>query len=392
MTSRRDHLPFLDQFRGVAIILVFLYHSIYQAFRRDELNWSGWFRDFNAPGTFLGLYPVTWGWTGVAIFFAVSGFCIHLSHARARQASVRDFVIRRWFRIYPPFLASLIIFAFIFPDTRLDLHTRYGIGQLVSHALLAHNFNARTVHGIAVAWWSIAVEFQLYLLYPLLLLVARKHGWQRVLWYTAIIEIGMRLGGDIYWMTTGAKPSIVLESLPFYFWFSWSIGAALADAYVKDMPLPFARSSTSLWVVLLIAADLFKPLQEFSFTFAALASATLMAHLLERRTQAVPQQHSLLRRGIAAHVSLVGSCSYSIYLIHHPIVVAWPRLIRFLLPSAPAHPLFMYLCCLAAWIVIVPIASAMYRYVELPAIALGRKAIDALHRRRDAAKTFVEVV
>jgi peptidoglycan/LPS O-acetylase OafA/YrhL len=377
--SRSDYL---DQFRGVAIICVFAYHALFQAFRRDQLDWSGWLRNFDAPASFLGLYPITWGWCGVAIFFVVSGFCIHLSHARAKDPSVTSFFIRRWFRIYPPFLVALMFFVFVFPHTRLNLYSRYDLGQLFSHLFLLHNLDDRTWSAINVAWWSVAVEFQLYLLYPLLLLGTRKLGWRGVLLITAIIEFGLRLGGDIHQFTTNSPLPALLFNSPLYFWFSWTIGAAIADAYVKGRPLPFMRSSIWLWSVLFIAADLIKPLHEFSFTFAALATAVVIARLLSTDKQGTLKGSSVLSRGLIEHVRLAGVCSYSIYLIHLPIVEVWPQLVRFVAPSAGAYPSLVYVGCLASWVVILPLSWLMYRYVELPAIAMGKRVIQTRRNAR----------
>jgi peptidoglycan/LPS O-acetylase OafA/YrhL len=373
-----DHLYFLDLFRGVAIICVFAYHALFQAFRRDQLDWSGRLRNFDAPASFLGLYPVTWGWCGVAFFFVVSGFCIHLSHARAKDPSVISFLIRRWFRIYPPFLAALLFFVFVFPHTRLALHSRYDLGQLLSHLLLLHNLDNRTWSTINVAWWSVAVEFQLYLLYPLLLAAARRFGWHGVLVITAVIEIGLRLGGDVYQLTTNRPLPALLFNLPLYFWFSWTMGAAIAEAYVKGKPLPFMRSSIGLWLALFIAADLIKPLHEFSFTFAALITAIVIARLLSPDAQAAYRSMSFLPRRLIDHVRLAGVCSYSIYLIHLPIVEVWPQLVRFVAPAAGAYALLVYAGCLASWAIILPLSWIMYRYVERPAIAMGKRIIQTL--------------
>ena len=371
----QNHLAFLDQLRGVAIISVFAYHALFQAYRRDQLDWNGWLRNFDVPGSFLGLYPITWGWCGVAIFFVVSGFCIHLSHARAKDPSVIAFFTRRWFRIYPPFLAALLFFVLVFPHTRLNLHSRYDLGQLFSHLLMLHNLNDRTWSAINVAWWSVAVEFQLYLLYPLLLAAARKIGWRGALAATAMVEFGLRLGGDSYQFATQNSLPALLFNSPLYFWFSWTLGAAIADAYVKGQPLPFMRSSVWLWLALFVAADFIKPLREFAFTFAALATAVLMVRLLWNEQKGSPGGRSLVPHGLVEHVRLAGVCSYSIYLIHLPIVEVWPQLVRFVAPSAAAYPLLVYAGCLTSWAVVLPISWLMYRYVELPAIAAGKRVI-----------------
>jgi peptidoglycan/LPS O-acetylase OafA/YrhL len=58
---------------------------------------------------------LTYGHMGVAMFFVVSGFCIHLSHARSNSRSWVEFSRRRFFRIYPPYLLSLLVFYFMWP-------------------------------------------------------------------------------------------------------------------------------------------------------------------------------------------------------------------------------------------------------------------------------------
>jgi len=74
---KKIHLPFLDGIRGIAILAVFLFHSLGASFGFDKLQWDGLFRDFDVSRSFLALYPFTYGSAGVAIFFVVSGFCIH---------------------------------------------------------------------------------------------------------------------------------------------------------------------------------------------------------------------------------------------------------------------------------------------------------------------------
>lgn len=75
VTQLARHLPFLDGIRGVAIFVVFLFHCLVAAFPFDQLRWDGFLRDFNAPISFLLLYPVTYGWAGVAIFCFFTEFC-----------------------------------------------------------------------------------------------------------------------------------------------------------------------------------------------------------------------------------------------------------------------------------------------------------------------------
>ena len=128
-------------------------------------------RSFSVPPAFLVLSPLIFGNFGVAVFFVISGFCIQLSYARSAQAGFRAFYIRRFFRIYPPYLVALLFFAVVFPPTRLGFAKLWDWAQFGSHLLLVHNFDARAFDGINGAFWSIAVEVQLYLLFPVLVVL-----------------------------------------------------------------------------------------------------------------------------------------------------------------------------------------------------------------------------
>jgi peptidoglycan/LPS O-acetylase OafA/YrhL len=61
----------------------------------------------SGAASLLPLFPFSLGGLGVAIFFAVSGFCIHLSHLHNRNKGWSFFIYRRFFRIYPACIAAL---------------------------------------------------------------------------------------------------------------------------------------------------------------------------------------------------------------------------------------------------------------------------------------------
>ena len=363
------HVPFLDHIRGFAILIVFLFHCLMATPGFDPMLWNGWFADFTQmrwPS--LLVFPAALGGVGVPIFFVVSGFCIHLSHSRTRQKSIRHFFIRRFFRIYPPYLAALLIFSFVFPWHSIRFNSLFNFAQFGSHVLLVHNFSERSFFAINASFWSIAVEFQLYLLYPLLLTLVGRFSWLKALWLLAALEIAMRLFGGVYETVYNAAPPRWIDGSPLGYWFSWSIGAAAAEAFLQHRSLPFSWAPVWLFPLLTLASTLVRPLVPFSFVFAALATVSAISHLLGKNPGL---ENATSHRG-SEYLRQVGVLSYSIYLLHQPIVILVPRYIEKLMPGLDLHPLATFVLCLGTWIPVLLCSRLFYRFIELPSIALGK--------------------
>jgi peptidoglycan/LPS O-acetylase OafA/YrhL len=367
--SMKQRIDFLDSVRGIAVLLVFVFHSLGAAFNRETLPWGIWFRDFGVPRSFLPVAPASFGWVGVAIFFVVSGFCIHLSFSRQPQWSA--FFWRRFFRVYPAYLAALLFFAFVYPITRSHFASRIDFRQIVSHLLLLHNFEETTFLGINPSFWTLAVEVQLYALYPILLVLCRSLGWRRTLIGVAALEISLRLTDGVMFTASGAGLPRWVTGSPLTYWFSWSVGAYVAERYIRNVPLLIPRPLTYSVGALAVAVSFFKPVSGLSFMLFALVAAAAIATVINSREQTLPLP-GMLRE----HLGDVGLCSYSVYLLHQPLLAGLAAIIT---GGAYIHPLFLFAVCLASWIVIVPLASLSYQFCELPGLALGKR-----FGRRDA--------
>ncbi len=381
------HIEFLDQLRGMAIFWVFTYHCVVVAFwpllGSGELKWDGWMRDWSVPASFLAVFPLTLGWIGVPMFFVVSGFCIHLSHVKSRKPGWKVFFIRRFFRIYPPYLAALLFFGLLFPWTRLHfsadiLHTHaewfYSTMQMGVHVFLLHNFSEISVTGINPAFWSIAVEVQLYLLYPLVFWMLRFISPRRVLWIVGFIEVGLRMLESLYLIFhPGAEVPIWFAKEPLIYWFSWLMGAVLAEAFMAGRALPFQRL---VWIApaLLLGCYFIKPLFPLCFTLAALSTASLMALLLMKGGKI----NLLGFEGLSRHFHFSGTVSYSAYLIHMPLLYMVPTLLERLSPGYQVGGMVVLISCLLAWLPILGLSWLVYRAIELPSIAWGKNIIARL--------------
>jgi len=361
----QGHIAFLDHIRGIAILLVVGFHALGASYGVSQLGWNGLFRDFSIhSATFLALLPLSLGWLGVSIFFVVSGFCIHLSYEKSQPKGFNAFFVRRFFRIYPPYLLGVCFFAFLFPFTMLKQDSALNTAQMLPHLLLIHNFDPHAILGINGSFWSIAVEVQLYLLYPLLAVAAKRFGWSKMLLLTGVVEFSLR-------GFSGALPlASWCTASPFYYWFSWTIGAKLADDWLSGRRPFLSESPVWVWPALTLLAYFFQPLSEFTFPFVALATANAIACLLSR--PAVPVSSP---RVWSRFLSWVGVISYSLYLLHEPLLKAVPEALKAAFPQHYFHPLLLFACTLASCAFILPACWLFYRWVELPSMGMGKRLV-----------------
>ena len=159
--------PALDGLRGVAVLLVFLFH------------YGGGLRSTHPLVHALGVVTEA-GWIGVVIFFALSGFLITggLWDSRSQPHWLRNFFARRALRILPLYFAALALALVL---ALLRGTPLAGLRHIALFALFLQNVPLLAERALnnpsplpLYHLWSLAVEEQFYLLWPLLLLFARR--------------------------------------------------------------------------------------------------------------------------------------------------------------------------------------------------------------------------
>jgi len=391
MKESATRISFLDYVRGIAILSVFLFHALAASYGFSTFSWDRLVRSFSVPASFIALLPLHFGWMGVPIFFVVSGFCIHVSFQQQGR-EWGSFFIRRFFRLYPAYLAALLLFMLLYTNTNHDLWL-----QFKSHALLIHNYNSQTYYGLNSSFWTIAIEIQLYLLYPFLLMLVTKFGWRSTLTFLAVFECFIHGWEGVYQTMLGASgydypvlsnkllpyfsyvdtPSLgFLSASPLAYWFSWSLGACAADAFLKKEVMPLAKSPLPLWIFLVVLSYFIRPLYPFFFLLSALLATTVISKYLSGRRPAVTLPNFFLEQ-----LRLAGVYSYSIYLLHQPLLEILGKNLSHFLPGI--SPFLKFLCCVSFWLVMIPIAALCYRFIELPGIAFGKRIIQKITAGRN---------
>jgi peptidoglycan/LPS O-acetylase OafA/YrhL len=297
------HLSALDGVRAVAVLLVMAYHA-------------------GLPG-FHG------GRAGVDVFFVLSGFLITaLLIDEQRRLSVirlRSFYMRRVLRLYPALIAAVVL-AIVAAAARIPVFDA-GTGSLestltaVPFALLYTTNVLRAVGagggGYLGHTWSLAIEEQFYLVWPIVMVwVARRgDGWKLAGWIalacsvsSAVVRAVLDLDGARTEMLYNATFSHVdgifagcaLAVL-------WSVSPERV-ARLRRVPVTgFAIGITGVVVVL------GRAMNELGFALVVLATVVLTADLVTHRRSrlSVGLSHPLL--------TAIGRRSYGLYLYHWPI-------------------------------------------------------------------------
>ena len=200
----RSHLPALDGLRGVAILLVLVSHLMLFNDRTGS-------RLGDSLSALRGL-----GWAGVDLFFVLSGFLITgiLYDTLGDPRYFRSFYMRRFLRIFPlyyGFLFFMMLLAHL-------LHFAWGGRQFVLLAYLQNTglwFPVTDFHPGVWAdldhFWSLAVEEQFYLLWPLLVFLVR--GRRRLIALTLSLSIAALLLRIVLYLR-GVSPLTIFMSTP----------------------------------------------------------------------------------------------------------------------------------------------------------------------------------
>lgn len=346
----RGHVRGLDGLRGLAALYVVLFHCWLYTF-------PGYPRS-SAPRWLDGLM---FGRLAVVFFLVLSGFSLAISPARHgwRSGGVAQFLRRRAWRILPPYWAalamSLIISSFIVPASHLGPPT--GASVLVYGFVVQDVFTVPTPNG---AFWSIGVEAELYLLFPLLLLVRRRLGAALLVVCVTLPVVAYGLSsadanpveGD-NWLTPHLAPVFV----------AGMIGAGVVAASDRVRRLPWGwfavLAAVPVAAIGLVQGSVWTVRHYFWVDLAVAPAMTMLIAAV-----ATGRPLFLVRLLTTRPIRSLGDFSYSLYLIHLPIVMA---VIRRVAPHfvAPGLPTFWFTLALALPVSVLG-AWLFARLFELP--------------------------
>ena len=310
--SKPPHLPHLDGIRALAALFVVLHHAEGEVPTYGRLG-------FLTEILQHGHYSVT-------VFIILSGYCLTLPtlDSGTLRGGVVPFIRRRARRLIPPYLAALGLSIILIltlighkTGTKWDASLPLTVHSAVTHALLIHNFDLSQAFTINYVFWSIAVEWQIYFAFPILLAGCRRFGC----WATAASTLILGYAGSF--LLEGTSLAVLNPHLYGMF----AIGMLAAN--IAHNPAEGRVKARIPWGAVRVASLL-----------AAISSILLGDEKLADLPVAVGFGCVLVELARSDHARrwlewrplvAIGTFSYSLYLIHAPLLHMilvygiWPR-------------------------------------------------------------------
>ena len=299
-------IPQLDALRGIAAVTVVCHH------------WWAIYRSAPPPWIFR---PLVTGREAVILFFVLSGFVLSLPIWNNRQAPYPEYLLRRIFRIYVPFVFALVLSALgclVFYGRQLPLTSFYYTTWQtpLSAALFARELLMPTHSVLNGAIWSLRYEMELSILFPFLCLFLLRTGR----WSWLVLTIGLR-AGEFLLVHSHYAANVAVTNFARFLYYSifFIIGATLARERTTFARLLSHIPRPILWIFLLTALCSYcntmfghstVPASDF---FTTLGAASMILLIQDPR----------LTLGLNSSVpQYLGRISYSMYLVHYTVLFA----------------------------------------------------------------------
>jgi len=305
-----DRVVWLDGVRGAAAMFVVLHHMWLAVWPRFPSNagpwWLGW---------------LLYGHLAVAVFIVVSGFSLALAplgDGGRLRGGTRRFIRRRAWRILPAYWVALVFSTVV---AGWVLQTETGAGA-ITKAFVVHGLLLQDVIGSQApngAFWSIAVEWQIYFLFPLILWLARKRSVE----FAVAVAVGAVVVAHL--VARFGSPLDKIDHLTPQFLALFALGVLAVHLGRGERAAELRRPLGAAALVAFAAVVLLAIVEGSEWMVArffyvdlvfGLAAACLLCTLRAGGA-------TWIRRALGSRAGLkLGLFSYSIYLIHAPIVGA----------------------------------------------------------------------
>ena len=354
-----EHFAAVDGLRGIACLAVVAHHCYVHC---GQYQWPV----LSVAGQTSALSRVLfYGNGGVELFFIVSGFCLaYPFYSRPDAESWLSWFLRRAYRILPPYYVTALLFWGMDIMLREHPFSVFGMmspprgaaslkGLFVCATLLNAYFNP--------SYWTLALEARWYLLFPLLMVLWRRAG-AAALWGACLLAGAVGL-----WLSSFSPRFVFLTGNVMVFLPIFAAGMVVARWTANQSTprwlvrcSPWGLLASVLLVAFTVRSDGGAGLLPAMIPWGFVAFFALLAVLTSRRLSAVARAPALVG---------VGVFSYSLYLIHEPVVHLAYALFR-QRQLTPAEQFLVYECGVLP--LCVALGYVFYRLVERPLVRRSR--------------------
>lgn len=348
-----SRLPGIDGLRAVAALWVVAFHM--EAFSHAQFA--------HIPGLNLFLRS---GSTGVSLFLVISGFCLYIPFAggRTHRFHAGQFFLRRCRRLMPAYYTSLafVLLLNLGAGVWLGFHAlspSTALWQAVTHAGLFHTLFPNTFYALNGAYWSLGLEWQLYLSLPLLILGIRKIGIARTVAgvVTCNILYGLLLGQLIHRgivVQGSVLATVVLPNELPGRWAEFAFGMVAAELYATGQIHRWRQWGRKVYFIIPLLLPLFVLVSLWPGMQGMMGGAgrhIAYGLVFFCLVSLVTASNNIVSR-IASWTPLValGTMSYSLYLVHQPLVQGFAYFTRVHAHTSPQQT-FLVLLVLVPFII-----------------------------------------
>lgn len=335
----------MDLLRFFAALMVVIFHL-----NEPILYIDNWYRSL-----------AKFGWLGVPVFFVISGYCILLSAYHSKNSL--QFIIRRFFRIFPTYWFSLVLVLIVALLQKLMTgdNSVVNIPKSFSGIIATLTLFTKPVSGIeTVNWvyWSLSCELFFYLVVALIMSLYKKI-WLPLLLAVSVLAVSFpdQANGLLFFLN---------------YWPAFALGVGI---YVLHFSPSKMKWFYFIAFTLISIGDLLSRLKqapdyEFLITTVITATIVLISPYLKLKKN---------------FFSSLGDHSYSIYLIHVPIGIF--LLGRLETKIIQTNLFFNMLYDISMYIFLSLLSYLMFKYVEQNAIKFGKGIIIKLNYKKDCEVT-----
>jgi peptidoglycan/LPS O-acetylase OafA/YrhL len=365
----------VDGLRGIAILLVVIFHTWLFSWLTPELSLFG--RD--VPVAILARA----GYLGVELFFAISGFVLFFPQAEfalqgGKLPGTRDFIYRRFIKIVPSYALALAATAVV--AAPLFHGPRDFAAALANHALFLQNFWSDGFGPVNSVFWSLAIEVQFYVCFP-----AIARAFRRAPLAVATVMIAVALGYRYAVAACCLQVETVERQLPaFLDVFAFGMLAAYAVVWLRTRVTGLARYrwACTLVALLCVAACIALLQSADAVTYDnggrerwILWHRTVLAALVALLAVASCLAARWWQRLLANPVLIfLGILSYNLYL-WHTLILIW--MWRHDVPKAATvnphdDPHWKIVYIALGWSVCLAVSAAIAYFIERPLLGTVR--------------------